>query len=74
MHFHFKGLGHSAWIILVGAFLFLRPRFEYFSHDRDNLLMKHIKGAALLLAGTITYIIAARTDKKNGIEILTHSA
>jgi hypothetical protein len=74
MHLRFKELGHAAWIILVGAFLVLRPLFEYFSREQEDLMKKHINGAALLVAGLLTFLIVARADKKNGIEVFSRRA
>jgi hypothetical protein len=74
MHFRFKGYGYSVWFIVLGAFLVLRPIFESLTHSSEDALRRHLNAAILAASGAIIFLIAARADKKAGIDVFSRSA
>jgi len=74
MHFRFKGYGYSVWFIVIGGFLIVRPLFETFGGGSEDAMRRHINGAVLAISGALTFFIATRADRKNGIEVFSKEA
>ena len=70
----FKGYGYSVLIIVIAAFLVLRPIVERIWSAPEELLRRPVNALVLMLSGLVTLWIASIVDKRNGIDIFKKKA
>jgi hypothetical protein len=65
----FKRYGYLVWPILIAAFFIIPPLIRTLSSDSEDVMRRHMNGAVLVFSGCLIFWIAARADKKNGLDV-----
>lgn len=74
MHLRFKGYGYTVWFVIIGAFFIVPPLIEANTGSSGDALRRHINAAVLSISGVVIFWIAAKADKKNGINVFSKHA
>ena len=74
MHIQNKGYGIAAPGFVVLGFLVLRPLIESLLGRGAAGLHHHLNAAVLAFAGVASFTLAARLDKKSGIDVFSRYA
>lgn len=60
----FQGLGYAPLLIIIGAFLVLKPLFSSFATGSEDEIRQSTNAAVLVLSGVLTLFLTAWSDRK----------